>query len=118
WAAVLFLAFFYALCTLGLRGAVSPHALQANAAAPLVYIGHVLGGTWFGRVAGLAVALSVIAGTGTGFVVLGRIGFGMSSEGALPASLGNLSTRFGTPVLATIIPGALFLVVTWVYLLV
>ncbi|HWF79777.1 MAG TPA: APC family permease [Streptosporangiaceae bacterium] len=116
--AVLFLAIFYALCTMGLQGAVSPHALQANAAAPLVYIGQILGGTWFGRAAGLAVALSVIAGTGTGFVVLGRIGFGMSSSGALPGSLGNLSPRFGTPVLATIIPGAVFVVVTWVYLLV
>ncbi len=116
--AVLFLGLFYALCTMGLQGAVSPHALQANAAAPLVYIGQVLGGTWFGRAAGLAVALSVIAGTGTGFVVLGRIGFGMSSSGALPGPLGNLSPRFATPVLATIVPGALFLVVTWVYLLV
>jgi amino acid transporter len=116
--AVVFLAFFYALCTMGLQGAVSPHALAANAAAPLVYIGHVLGGTWFGRAAGLAVALSVIAGTGTGFVVLGRIGFGMSSTGALPGPLGNLSPRFGTPVLATIIPGVAFVIVTWVYLLV
>jgi amino acid transporter len=116
--AVLFLAFFYALCTMALQGAVSPHLLQANAAAPLVYIGHVLGGTWFGRAAGLAVALSVIAGTGTGFVVLGRIGFGMASSGALPGGLGNLSPRFGTPVLATVIPGVAFIVVTWVYLLV
>jgi amino acid transporter len=116
--AVVFLAFFYALCTMGLQGAVSPHALATNAAAPLVYIGHVLGGTWFARAAGLAVALSVIAGTGAGFVVLGRIGFGMSSSGALPPSLGNLSPRFGTPILATIIPGAAFVVVTWVYLLV
>jgi amino acid transporter len=115
---VVFLGLFYALCTMALQGAVSPHALQANAAAPLVYIGHVIGGTWLGRVAGLAVALSVIAGTGTGFVVLGRIGFGMSSTGALPASLGNLNPRFHTPVLATVIPGLAFLVVTWVYLLV
>ena len=116
--AVVFLGLFYALCTTALQGAVSPHALQANASAPLVYIGHVLGGTWLGRAAGLAVALSVIAGTGTGFVVLGRIGFGMASSGALPAQLGNLSPRFRTPVLATIIPGVAFLVVTWVYLLV
>ncbi len=78
----------------------------------------MLGGTWFSRAAGLAVALSVIAGTGTGFVVLGRIGFGMSSSGALPGQLGNLSPRFGTPVLATIIPGVAFVAVTWVYLLV
>jgi amino acid transporter len=115
---VLFLGLFYALSTMALQGAVSPHALQANAAAPLVYIGKVIGGTWLGRAAGLAVALSVIAGTGTGFVVLGRIGFGMSSAGALPASLGNLSPRFHTPILATIIPGVAFLAVTWVYLLV
>jgi amino acid transporter len=115
---VVFLGLFYALCTTALQGAVSPHALQANAAAPLVYIAHVIGGTWLGRLAGLAVALSVIAGTGTGFVVLGRIGFGMSGAGALPASLGNLSPRFHTPILATIIPGVAFLAVTWVYLLV
>jgi len=59
----------------------------------------VIGGTWLGRFAGLAVALSVIAGTGTGFIVLGRIGFGMSSIGALPERLGDLSPRFRTPVL-------------------
>ena len=115
---VAFLGLFYALSTMALQGAVSPHALQANAAAPLVYIGHVIGGTWLGRLAGLAVALSVIAGTGTGFVVLGRIGFGMAATGALPARLGDLSPRFRTPVLATIIPGVAFLIVTWVYLLV
>ena len=115
---VVFLGLFYALCTMALQGTVSPHALQANAAAPLVYIGHVIGGTWLGRAAGLAVALSVIAGTGTGFVVLGRIGFGMASSGALPESLGNLNRRFHTPILATFIPGAAFLIVTWVYLLV
>jgi amino acid transporter len=115
---VVFLGLFYALCTMALQGAVSPHALQANAAAPLVYIGQVIGGTWLGRLAGLAVALSVIAGTGTGFIVLGRIGFGMSSSGALPERLGDLSPRFRTPVLATVIPGVAFLVVTWVYLLV
>lgn len=115
---VAFLGLFYALCTMALQGAVSPHALQANAAAPLVYIGHVIGGTWLGRLAGLAVALSVVAGTGTGFVVLGRIGFGMAATGALPAPLGDLSPRFRTPVLATIIPGVAFLIVTWVYLLV
>jgi amino acid transporter len=103
---------------MALQGAVSPHALQANAAAPLVYIGHVIGGTWLSRVAAVAVALSVIAGTGTGFVVLGRIGFGMSSTGALPASMGNLNPRFHTPILATVIPGVAFLIVTWVYLLV
>jgi amino acid transporter len=115
---VVFLGLFYALCTMALQGAVSPHALQANAAAPLVYIGHVIGGTWLGRVAAVAVALSVIAGTGTGFVVLGRIGFGMASTGALPASLGNLNPRFHTPIAATVIPGVAFLIVTWVYLLV
>jgi amino acid transporter len=115
---VVFLGLFYALCTMALQGAVSPSALQANAAAPLVYIGHVIGGTWLGRAAGLAVALSVVAGTGTGFVVLGRIGFGMASTGALPAPLGNLNPRFHTPALATFIPGVAFLIVTWVYLLV
>jgi amino acid transporter len=88
---VVFLVLFYSLCTMAPPGAVSPHALQANAAAPPVHIGHAIGCTWLGRVAAITVARSMIAGTGTGFVAPGRIELGMSSTCALPASMGNLN---------------------------
>lgn len=114
---VIFLALFYSLTTTGLQGAVSPHALQAHAGAPLVFIGQQLGGSWFGRAAAVAVALSVIAGVGTGFVVTARIAYGMAGYRVLPGALANVNRRFETPALATLIVGAVFVAATTAYLL-
>jgi amino acid transporter len=114
---VAFLALFYTLCTMALQGAVSPRALQHNAAAPLVYIGQQLGGSWLGRAAAVAVALSVIAGVGTGFVVTARIAYGMAGYRVLPGALANVNRRFATPALATLIVGAVFVAATTAYLL-
>ena len=41
----------------------------------------------------LAVALSVIATTGTGIVLTARITYGMASHRVLPAFLGNVSRQ-------------------------
>jgi amino acid transporter len=112
-----FLALFYALSATALQGAVSPKALQNNAAAPLVYIGHQLGGSWLGRAAAIAVALSVIAGVGTGFVVTSRIAYGMAGYRVLPGALANVHRRFATPALATLIVGVVFVAATSAYLL-
>ena len=46
----------------------------------------------------LAIALSVIATTGTGIVLGARIVYGMASYRVLPAFLGTVSRRFATPV--------------------
>jgi amino acid transporter len=115
--AVALLAILYALASIGLQGAVSPAKLQANSSDVLVYVGNALGGSGWAKVMALALALSVIATTGTGIVLTARIMYGMASYRALPGFLGNINRRFSTPVWASIVVGVLIIALTWIYLL-
>jgi amino acid transporter len=65
----------------------------------------------------LAIALSVVATTGTGIVLSARIVYGMASRRVLPPVLARVSPRFATPVLASIICGLLIVGISGVYLL-
>jgi amino acid transporter len=65
----------------------------------------------------LAVALSVVATTGTGIVLTARIVFGMASYRVLPDFLANVSRRYSTPVAASVLVGLLIVGLSWVYLL-
>ncbi len=112
------LAVIYTFCTIGLQGAVSPRNLQANSGDVLVYIGNALGGSSWAKVMALALALSVIATTGTGIVLTARMMYGMASYRALPGFLSNVNPRFSTPVWASVVVGVLIIALTWVYLLV
>jgi amino acid transporter len=96
---------------------VRPAKLQANSASALVYVANALGGGFWAKLMALAIALSVIATTGTGIVLSARIVYGMASYRALPGFLSNVSRRFHTPVAASIIVGVLLIALTWVYLL-
>src|SRR6185437_7727645 len=76
-----------------------------------------IGGPGWARAMALALALSVIATTGTGIVLGARIVYGMASRNVLPPLLRNVSARFGTPVWASLLVGGLVIGLTWVYLL-
>jgi amino acid transporter len=115
--AVAFLAIIYTLSQLGLQGVVSPAKLQHNATSSLVYIAQALGGSGWAKVMALALALSVIATTGTGIVLGARVIYGMASHRVLPPFLSNVSRRFATPVAASLVVGLVLLGLTWVYLL-
>jgi amino acid transporter len=115
--AVALLTVIYVLATVGLQGVVSPAKLQANAASALVYVAQAMGGSGWGKVMALAVALSAIASTGAGIVITARIVYGMAERRVLPPSLGTVSRRFGTPVAASIVVGIFVIAITWVYLL-
>jgi amino acid transporter len=115
--AVALLVVMYTFCQVGLQGVVSPAKLQANSSSVLVYIAQALGGGGWAKVMALALALSVIASTGVSIVILARMIYGMASHRVLPAILGNVSTRFATPAIASIVIGAILIAVTWVYLL-
>jgi len=65
----------------------------------------------------VAIALSVIAGTGTGIVLGARIIYGMASYRALPEFLARVSPRFSTPVTSSVVVGVLLAALTAVYLL-
>jgi amino acid transporter len=115
--AVAILVVIYTFCQMGLQGVVSPAKLAANATAPLVYIAQALGGGSAAKVMALALALSVIASTGVSIVILARMLYGMASHRVLPAILGNVSSRFSTPAVASIVIGLILIAVTWAYLL-
>ena len=73
-----------------------PGRLQAHAADALVYVAPRLGGGGWAKVMALALALSVIAATGTGIVLTARIIYGMASCQVLPAFLAQ-RLRAGSP---------------------
>ena len=115
--AVAALAVIYTLVQVGLQGVVSPAKLQANGGSALVYVAQAIGGTSLARVVAVAIALSVIASTGTGIVLGARIIYGMASYRALPGFLARVSPRFSTPVTSSVVVGVLLAVLTAVYLL-
>jgi amino acid transporter len=116
WAVAL-LAGLYSLAQIGLQGVVGPARLQAHASTALIYVAYVLGGTGLAKAMALAIALSVIATTGTGIVLTTRIIYGMASRHVLPEPLSRVSTRFRTPAVTSAVVAALLVLLTWVYLM-
>jgi amino acid transporter len=115
--AVAILTVLYLLVNTGLQGVVSPARLQGHATDALVYTAQAIGGAGWGRVMAVALALSVIAATGTSIVLTARIIYGMAAWRTLPGRLADVSARFKTPVSASVLTGVLVIVITWVYLL-
>jgi amino acid transporter len=115
--AVALLAVIYTLAQVGLQGVTSAKNLQNNSSDALVYVAQVLGGSGWSKVMALALALSVIATTGTGIVVGARIIYGMASYRALPEFLANVPRRFSTPAAASAVFGVTVIALAWVYLL-
>jgi len=115
--AVILLTIIYTLVIMGLQGAVSPGRLRAHSTSVLTYVAESLGGASLAKVMALSLALSVIAATLTNIVLTARIIYGMAGHRTLPAFLGNVSRRFSTPAVASVLVGLILIVLTWVYLL-
>jgi amino acid transporter len=115
--AVALLAVIYTLAQVGLQGVTSAKNLQNNSDDALVYVAQVLGGSGWSKVMALALALSVIATTGTGIVVGARIIYGMAGYRALPEFLSTVPRRFSTPAAASAVFGVTVIALAWVYLL-
>ena len=115
--AVALLVLLYVLPQVGMQGVVSPARLQANSSSALVFIAQVLGGGGWAKVMAFGLALSVIASTGTGIVTASRVAYGMASHRVLPPVLGNVSRRYATPAIGTIIIAVILTAATWAYLL-
>jgi amino acid transporter len=118
--AVACLAVIYFVSVVGLQGVISPAKLQTagNNGDALLVVAQAMGGSQWGKVMALSLALSVIGTTGTSIVVIARIFYGMSSYRTLPSSLANVSRRYSTPAVASIFTGVLLIAIGWVYLLV
>jgi amino acid transporter len=114
--AVACLAVIFAAATIGLQGVISPAQLQAHSTSALVYTATALGGPGWAKLMALALALSVIASTGTGIVIIARLIYSMASYRVLPGSLANVSRRFSTPVPASVLTGGLLIALAWLYL--
>jgi amino acid transporter len=115
--AVLILIVLYILPQVGLQGVSSPAKLQANASSALVYVTQVLGGAGWAKVMAFALVLSVIASTGTGIVASARIAYGMATHRVLPPVLGQISRRYNTPAIGSIIIAIILIAATWAELL-
>jgi amino acid transporter len=115
--AVALLTVIYTVSSVGLQGVVSPAKLQANYASALVYIAQAMGGGGWGKVMALSIALSAIASTLAGIVITARIVYGMAERRVLPPALAAVSSRFSTPVPASMVVGLFVVAITWVYLL-
>jgi len=76
-----------------------------------------MGGSGWGKVMTLALALSVIAATGTGIVLGARILYGMAGQRVLPAFIGNVSPKYSPPIVASVVCGVFLIAITWIYLL-
>src|SRR6202044_450893 len=108
--AVALLVIMYALPQVGLQGVVSPAKLQGNSSDILVYIAQILGGRIWAKIMAFPLGLSVIASTNTGIVITARIAYGMASHRTLPPVLGQVSRRYSTPAIGSIIVGAILIV--------
>ena len=116
--AVAIAAVLFILAQIGLQGVTSFKNLNNNSTSTLVYLGDTLTGhSYGGQIAALAFALSVIAGTGVGIVLSARIAYGIASYHALPKALANVSQRFRTPAVATVVASLILLALGWIYLL-
>ncbi len=115
--AVALLVILYALPQVGMQGVASPALLQKNSSSALVFVAQVLGGGGWAKVMAFALALSVIASTSTGIVITSRIAYGMASHRVLPPVLGNVSRRYSTPAIGTVIIAGILIAATWAYLL-
>jgi len=108
----------FVLAQTGLQGVTSYKNLNNNSTSPLVYIGNLLtGSSHGGQVLAFALALSIIAATGVGILLSARIAYGIASYRALPGSLADVSPRFKTPAVATVIASLILLALGWIYLL-
>ncbi len=115
--AVVLLIVMYALPQVAMQGVASPAQLQQHSSSALVFVAQVLGGGGWAKVMAFALALSVIASTGTGIVITSRIACWMASHRMLPPVLGDVSPRYRTPVAGTIIITLILIAATWAYLL-
>jgi amino acid transporter len=61
----------------------------------------------------VAILLSSVASTQTGFVMLARICHALGTDKLLPRRFASVSHRFRTPVFGTVVVGLIHTVVIW-----
>ncbi len=111
---VVALAVVFALLTFSFQAAAPLKGIESHSNV-LEYIAQRLAGGWLAKWVVLGVALSALGSTLACVVASARMGFAMGSDGVLPRILGRTSSRFKTPVAATVIVGVLAAAGAWLY---
>jgi amino acid transporter len=113
--AVALLGVFYLLMIAAFQGVVSQARLEAHSENVVPFLAGHMTGDAGQRIAAVAIVLSVLATTQAFIVATARIAFSMARDHVLPLSLGKVHKRYRTPALATVLCGAIGIVLTWVY---
>jgi amino acid transporter len=103
--AVAGLGVVYTLFIVAFQGVAPASDIEQHSENSLAYLAGVMTGTLGGQIASIAVALSVVATVQAGFVATSRIVFSMSRDLVLPSGLARISTRYKTPLNATVLLG-------------
>ncbi len=110
---VIILFVIYSVVIMAFQGVAPNKAMQANAANILAYVGDLIGGGFWKNVMIVAVLGGTLASLQAAIVSSSRISFAMGRDKVFPRFLGQVNTRYHTPLNATILFGLLNLVFLW-----
>src|SRR4051794_1401130 len=77
------------------------HYTRLNEGSPLASAFDSVGASWAGTLVSIAAVCGLTSVTLVDIVTMSRIGFAMARDGLLPAGIGTISPRFGTPAALT-----------------
>jgi amino acid transporter len=112
-ASVAVLFVIYAGVIFCLQGVAPNHAMQANAANILAYVGNLIGGSAWEQVMIVAVLGGTLASLLAAIVSASRISFAMGRDRVFPGWFAGVSARYRTPWNATILFGLLNVGFLW-----
>lgn len=110
---VILLFVIYAVSVLAFQGIAPMQDMQDHAANILAFVGDRIGGGFWANVMIVAVLGGTLASLLAAIVSASRIGFAMGRDRVIPARLGTVSAKYGTPLFATILFGLLNIVFLW-----
>ncbi len=85
---------------------------QIDTGSPIASAFDSVGASWAGTLVSIAAVCGLTTVILVDLVGMGRIGFAMSRDGLLPAAVGRISPRFGTPVGVTIATAVLVMAIS------
>ena len=110
---VVLLFVVYAVGIVALQGVAPIGAMQAHAGNVLAFIGDKIGGGFWQNVMIVAVLGGTLASLQAAIVSAGRISFAMGRDRVFPTWFGQVSSKYRTPMNATILVGLLNVVFLW-----
>ena len=110
---VVLLFVIYSVVILAFQGIAPNHAMQANSANILAFVGQLIGGGFWKQLMIIAVLGGTLASLQAAIVSSSRISFAMGRDRVFPRWFGAVSEKHQTPWNATILLGLLNVVFLW-----